>query len=281
MSRLPFGVLYALSDALFYLLYYVVRYRRRVVRRNLVESFPEKTLAEVVDTEKRFYRFFTDLIFESCKLGTMSDEEMNRRAVFKNIELLNSRLENGQSVAVYIGHMCNWEWISSMGQWLTDKADIVQIYHRISNDFVNDYMVRLRERFGHICVTRHNTVRYITQALRSGKTMGVGFIADQSPKRREATHFLHFLNHEVPVVTGTEKLIKHYGFEVLYLSVRRVKRGYYEYELVPLHDNPQTLPDFELTRLYFERLELDIQRQPEFYLWSHNRFKYAKDRETK
>lgn len=276
MSRLPFGVLYALSDALFYLLYYVVRYRRRVVRRNLVESFPEKTLAEVVDTEKRFYRFFTDMIFETCKLGTIPEEEMRRRAVFRNVETLNSMLEDGKSVAVYIGHYANWEWISSLGLWLTDKADALQIYHPLGNRFFNGFMIQLRERFGNLCVAHRNTARYITQALKEDKILGVGFIADQSPRWRDSKYFLHFLNHEVPVITGTERIAKHYGFDALYLSARRVKRGYYEYEFTQLCDNPSSLPDFELTHLYFEQLERNILQQPELYLWSHKRFKYAR-----
>lgn len=276
ISRLPFGVLYAISDAMYFPLYYVIRYRRKVVRKNITESFPEKTRAEVVDIEKRFYRFFIDLMFESVKLCTISPEEIKRRAVFKNIELLNSLLENGQSVAVYIGHIGNWEWISTMGQWLTDKAEAVQIYHPLNNRFFNDFMIQLRERFGNICVAHRNTARYITQALKEGKTLGVGFIADQSPRWRDSKYFLHFLNHEVPAITGTERIAKHYGFEALYLSARRVKRGHYEYEFIPLCDNPSSLPDFELTDMYFNQLERNILQQPELYLWSHKRFKYAR-----
>lgn len=278
ISRLPFGVLYAISDAMYYLLYYVIRYRRKVVRKNISESFPDKSLAEVVDIEKRFYHFFCDLMFESIKLCTISPEEIKRRAVFKNLELLNTRLESGQSVGVYIGHMGNWEWISSLGLRITDKGKGAQIYHCINNAFVNDYMLRLRERFGNVCVARADTVRYISQALKDGQTLAVGFIADQSPKRRELKYYLRFLNHEAPVVTGTEKVIKHYGFEALYLAAHRVKRGYYEYEFIPLSSNTKDLSDFELTNLYFSRLEHDIRQQPELYLWSHNRFKHAKNK---
>ncbi len=123
----------------------------------------------------------------------------------------------------------------------------------------------------------HRTVRFVAEESKGPKPLIIGFIADQSPRKREAKHFLDFLNHRVPVLTGTEKITKHYGYEAMFIRMKRVGRGYYECEFMPLHDDPKSLPDFELTAIYYRRLEQEIRQQPELYLWSHNRFKYAEE----
>lgn len=276
MTYIPWCVLYAFSDLLFGLLYYVVRYRRGIVRRNLTESFPEKSPAEIGRIEKEFYHFFADLILESGKLAFITPEEINRRMRFTNVESLNSSLRQGKPVAIYLGHYANWEWVSSMPLWLEKGIIGAQIYHELRNKRMDRLMLRIRERMGAICVEMRKTARYINELAQNRKVCAIGFIADQSPKKREVRHFLSFLNHEAPVLTGTEKVIKRYGFEAWYLDVRRVKRGYYEADFVRLHEMPRELPDFELTALYFRYLEQTIRRQPELYLWTHNRFKHAK-----
>lgn len=275
LSCIPFRVLYILSDGLFYVLYYVIRYRRRIVRKNLVGAFPEKDVQEIRQVEKKFYRFFTDQVLESCKMATVSAEEMGRRMKFTNIEAANAVLREGKSIALYMGHYGNWEWVSSIPLCLEKGALAVQIYHQLRNENMNRLILHNRERMGAISVEMRKTARYIT-GMASAQQVGiVGFIADQSPKKREVRHFLPFLHHKAPVLTGTEKIVKHYGFEAWFLDMKRVKRGYYEAELVRMHDNPKALPDFELTALYFRMLEQMIKERPELYLWSHNRFKHA------
>ncbi len=275
VSFIPWRVLYVLSDGMFYLLYYVVGYRRKIVRRNLTESFPEKKLTEIIQIEKKFYCFFADMMLESCKLATISPEEMRKRMKFKNVEEVNAMVRQGRSNAIYLGHYGNWEWVSSMPLWLDKQMIGAQIYHKLRNENMNKLMLFIRERMGAVCVDMYKTARYITEMVNLHKINVIGFIADQSPKLRESRHFLSFLHHKTPVLTGTEKIVKHYGFEAWFLDVRRVKRGYYEAEFVQLHENPRTLPDFELTALYFKHLEQAILRQPELYLWTHNRFKHA------
>lgn len=275
----PSWLQYIFSDILFYPFYYIVRYRRKIVRRNLEESFPEKSKEELIDIEKKFYHFLLDLVFESCKQLVMSPEEQKRRAVFKNMDEVNAVLDRGRSISAFIAHYGNWEWMTSFRYWLTDSADVVQIYHKFKNKAMERVMLQLRNRLGNISVLRDETVRYIAKASKQERPMIVGFLSDQSPKRRESKFFIPFLNHNVPILTGTEKLTKHFDFSAYYLSARRVRRGYYEYEFSLLCEDTRSLPDYELTRLYFERLEQEIRRQPELYLWSHNRFKYAKDLE--
>lgn len=281
LSYIPFGVLYFLSDGLFCLLYYVIRYRRRVVRKNLTESFPEKSERDILQLEKKFYHFFTDQVLESCKMASISPEEIKCRMTFKNMEKVNAVLREGKSIALYMGHYGNWEWVSSFPLWLEENVLAVQIYHKLSNENMDRLILHNRGRMGAISVEMRKTARYITEMAMKNKVGIVGFIADQSPKKKESRHFLHFLNHEAPVLTGTEKMIKHYGFEAWFLDMKRVKRGYYEAELIQINDNPQAVPDFELTAVYFRMLEQMIRNCPELYLWTHNRFKHAlkKDKE--
>lgn len=281
LSYIPFGVLYFLSDGLYCLLYYVIRYRRRVVRKNLTESFPEKSERDILQLEKKFYHFFTDQVLESCKMASISPEEIKRRMTFKNMEKVNAVLREGKSIALYMGHYGNWEWVSSFPLWLEENALAVQIYHKLSNENMDRLILHNRGRMGAISVEMRKTARYITEMAMKNKVGIVGFIADQSPKKKESRHFLYFLNHEAPVLTGTEKMIKHYGFEAWFLDMKRVKRGYYEAELIQINDNPQAVPDFELTAVYFRMLEQMIRNCPELYLWTHNRFKHAlkKDKE--
>lgn len=275
LSYIPFRVLYILSDGLYGLLYYVCRYRRTVVRRNLTESFPEKSEQEIKRIEKKFYHFFADQILESCKMASISPEEMSRRMKFTNVETANAVLEKGKSIALYMGHYGNWEWVSSIPLCLAKGVKAVQIYHKLRNEDMDRLILRNRGRMGAISVEMRKTARYINESVSAHETSIVGFIADQSPRKKDVRHFLSFLHHDTPVLTGTEKIIKHYGFESWFLDIKRVKRGYYEAELVKMHDAPQQLPDFELTAIYYRMLEQMIQKRPELYLWTHNRFKHA------
>ena len=276
LSRIPFKAMYVLSDGLFYLLFYVVRYRRTLVRKNLTESFPEKSEQEIILIEKKFYHYFTDQVLESCKMATISPEEISKHMKFTNIEVANAVFRQGKTIALYMGHYGNWEWVSSIPLCLEKGVKAVQIYHKLSNENMNKLILHNRERMGAISVEMRKTARYVTECVQTKDVSVIGFIADQSPKKREVRYFLPFLNHQTPVLIGTEKIIKHYGFEAWFLKMKRVKRGYYEAEFVRLYENPQTLPELELTAIYYRVLEQMIQEQPELYLWTHNRFKHAK-----
>lgn len=275
VACLPFWLLYAVADVVGFVLYHVVRYRRGIVRRNLTECFPQMSLTEIKRLERRFYRFFADNMLESCKMASMSAEQMRRHMKFPNIDEINAVLATGRPVALFLGHYANWEWVSSMPLHLQREDVAAQIYHKLRNPDVDRLMLRLRQRMGAVCVEMRRTARYITEQVGAGRVVIVGFIADQSPKKREVRHFVEFMHHRTPVLTGTEKIVKHYGFDAWFMSTRRVKRGYYEAEFVRMHENPQSLPDFELTAIYYRMLEQMIRRGPELYLWTHNRFKHA------
>ena len=276
LSHIPFSVLYALSDALYYLLYYVIRYRRKVVRRNLTESFPEKSPREVVRIEKRFYHFFMDMLLETCKLASISPEEMRRRVTFPNFEQANEVVREGRSVTFFIGHCGNWEWMSSVGLWIDKGAVLAQVYHRLTNPVMDALMKHLRERMGNVCVEMRETARFVSRRRSEGKPCMMALIADHSPRLRDIRHYVQFLHHEVPGLVGPEKMTKRYGHVPFFVHLRRLRRGYYECEITLMHDHPEELPDYELTDLYFKHLEAEILSQPECYLWSHNRFRYAR-----
>ncbi len=277
LSYIPFWALYVLSDIMYYPLYYIIRYRRKVVRKNLTESFPEKSHHEILAIEKKFYHYFMDMILESTKMASISPDEIKKRMKFTNIKMTNELLDQGKSVDYFMGHYCNWEWMTSIGLWIKDDVVCAQVYHKLINHTFDNIIKQMRERMGNICVEMRETARFVANMASQNQPCMVALIADQSPKRKQIKHYVKFLNHTVPVLVGPEKITKHFGHIPVFVNVKRVKRGYYECEFIPLHDNPSSLPDYELSDIYFKHLEDEIRRQPECYLWTHNRFKYAQN----
>lgn len=274
---LPFRMIYYLSDVLYFLLYKVIGYRKDVVRKNLTESFPEKSEKEILKIEKDFYHSFSDIILETCKMGSMSTECMVNHMGYSNIDELDDVLRSGRSIALFLGHCANWEWVSSMPIHLNKKTVCAQIYHKLSNRELDKIMLKSRAKQGAVNVEMRQTARFINKMVTEDKTCIVGFIADQSPRKKDAKYYLKFLNHEVPVITGPEKIAKHYDFEAWFVQPRRLRRGEYEATFIRMHDNPASLPDFELTDIYYKMLEETIRLHPELYLWTHKRFRYAKN----
>ena len=277
LSYIPFWALYVLSDIMYYPLYYIIRYRRKVVRKNLTESFPEKSHHEILAIEKNFYHYFMDMILESTKMASISPDEIKKRMKFVNVNKTNELLDQGKSVDYFMGHYCNWEWMTSIGLWIKDDVVCAQVYHKLINHTFDNIIKQMRERMGNICVEMRETARFVANMASQNQPCMVALIADQSPKRKQIKHYVKFLNHTVPVLVGPEKITKHFGHIPVFVNVKRVKRGYYECEFIPLHDNPSSLPDYELSDIYFKHLEDEIRRQPECYLWTHNRFKNAQN----
>ena len=273
LSLLPLSVLYVLSDILFVLAYYVLRYRRRLVRKNLMDSFPEKKKSEIIKIEKGFYLFLCDYIVESMKLLTMSKKNLQRRMVFKGTETVNEIIADGQSCAIYLGHYCNWEWITSLPLYVTKDAQCGQIYHPLENKDFDRLFLRLRERMGAVCIPMAETLRRIVEFKKKGKQVVVGYISDQVPYWNNIHYWTNFLHHDTPVLTGTERIAKSANHAVFYMDVKCVRRGYYECEFKLITREPKKYKDFELTEIYFRELEKTIQRDPKYWLWSHNRWK--------
>ena len=276
-SLLPLRIHYVLSDLLFWLLYGVVGYRKAVIRKNLRESFPEKSEEELRKIARGYYHFFCDYIVETIKMMTISKENIRRRLTFKGTELVDEIVESGQSCAVYLGHLCNWEWVTSLPLWVTPKAQCGQIYHPLENKEFDRLFLYSRQRFGATCIAMQDTLREIVNYRGKNQPVVIGYISDQVPFWTNIHHWVDFLHHDTPVLTGTERIAKKVNHAVFFLDVHRVRRGYYEAEFKLMTREPQKMDDFEITDIYFKLLEESIRRAPEFWLWSHNRWKRTRE----
>lgn len=279
VSTLPFRVLYAFSDMLMPLLYYIIRYRRGVVRRNLTSAFPEKSPKEIKTIEKRFYHWFCDYFFEAVKLMSISDKELNRRFHVKNPEVHEACFLKGRNTAGFLGHYCNWEWLSRVGKDMNQERRVCLIYDPLHSKAVNYAFLRLRSYppTG-VPTPKKDILRQLITWKREGRMSLSGYIADQTPRWTNIHLWLPFLNHpQTPVFTGAERISRKMNDVVYYVKMRRPRRGYYEAEYIPITDDPASLPEGEITRRFFKMLEATVREAPQYYLWTHNRWKRTKE----
>lgn len=272
-SLLPMWVHYVITDGIYLIVYRLVGYRKKMVRKNLADSFPEKTAEELQTIEKGFYHWFCDYLVETIKMMTISEKNLKRRMAFKGTKEADEILESGQSIALYLGHYCNWEWVTSMPLWITPKAHCGQIYHVLENAAFDKLFLKLRERWGAESIPMAETLRRVATYRKQGQPIMIGYISDQVPFWNNIHHWLNFLNHDTPVLTGTERLARGAGHAIFYLDMHRVRRGYYEATLKLITRDPKQTKDYELTDAYFRMLEESIRRDPVCYLWTHNRWK--------
>lgn len=277
-SLLPLWLLYRVSDLLYVMLFYVARYRRRTVWLNIVTSFPEREPEEHKEIERGFYRWFCDYIVETVKLLTISPDEIRRRLVFKGTELIDQCVSEGQSCAVYLGHYCNWEWITSLPLWVTAKAQCGQIYHPLENKDFDRLELRVRQRLGAVCIPMESSLRHILEYKRQGQPVVIGYIADQAPFWWNIHHWCQFLHHDTAVLSGTERIARKLDHAVFYMEVSRVRRGYYEAEFKLVCRHPGETAEFAITDAYFQMLEGTIRRHPAYWLWTHDRWKRTRER---
>ncbi|MCC8426757.1 lysophospholipid acyltransferase family protein [Mucilaginibacter sp. UR6-11] len=270
-SLLPFWLLYILSDFLYIFIYYLVHYRRRVVRQNLINSFPEKTITEIKIIEKRFFRYFADFIVETVKAITLSEKELRKRVVLTNPELINKYYDRGRSIIAIGGHYCNWELAGLNFYFYTDKKFMI-VYKPLSNAIFDKFFYTIRSRFGTIPVTMRQTLRKAVEF--KNELTAIALLGDQTPSREELDYFVDFLNQKTPVFLGAEKIARSMNSVVLYYNMVRVKRGYYNYSLIPLFEEPKQTEPYEITKAHVKYLEDIIKREPQYWLWSHRRWKF-------
>lgn len=273
ISLLPLWLLYGLSEFIYFVIFHLIKYRRPLVQKHLKESFPEKSTTELKKIEREFYQWFSDYLVESIKMLSMSKRQMRRRMVFKGIDVVDQIVKEGQSCAVYLGHYCNWEWVTSLPLWVTPEAQCGQIYHPLENSDYDKLFLNLRQRWGAVSIPMADTLRQLISYRQQKKQVVIGYISDQVPFWNNIHHWLPFLHHDTPVLTGTERLARKVNHAVFYMDVRRVKRGYYEAEFKLITREPKKKKEFELTDIYFQMLEASIRQQPACYLWTHNRWK--------
>ena len=273
-AHLPLGWLYRLSDLLYGLVYYVVRYRVKVTRRNLAASFPELTAQERRALERRFYHHFTDYIVETIKLGAISREELSHRARILNPELVDRLQDEGHPLLILMmGHYGNWEWFSGSTPFF-QQTHLYQIYRPLSNKAFDRLFIELRTRFGSRGIPKNDVVREMIR-LRGTKERALSiFIADQTPSKANLHYWTDFLRQDTPVLTGAERLACKLNLPVLFCDVRQESRGFYTVELKLITDKPKETPEFFITERYARLMEETILRDPAGWLWTHRRWKH-------
>ncbi len=277
IARLPFGGLYLLSDILYVLVYHLVRYRRKVVMKNLTNSFPEKSETELRGIMREFYRNFTDYFFETIKLGHISDKEIEERMEFVGLDLLDDCIERGESIGIYFSHCGNWEWAPSMTLWMkhpiSEKVKFCQVYRHLDNRWFNDYFLKLRSRFGSVSFEKHTVFRDLLRLKRAGVVTTTGFMSDQKPSHNDTAHVVKFLNQPTAMITGTETIIRKLGLKAFYWDIEKIGRGHYRLTVRLISADPSAEPEFAITDVYARMLETTIRRNPSIWLWTHKRWK--------
>ncbi len=280
LSRRSFKTLYVLSDFLYYLAYYVVGYRRKVVRKNLVNSFPEKTDDEIKKLEKAFYRQFCDQIVEIIKQVSLTKEEMASHMYVENIELVERLRAENRSIVYYLAHIGCWEYVAYFSE--ATKTDALYIgYKKLTNEAFDNLMFYLRSKYGGHPVQDTKLLRTLAQLKKEGKRAELGFLADQSPMPDALNYWTNFLNQNTAIIDSIERIARKLDYAVCYFDVRRESRGVYKLEVKLITDDINSTPQNYVTEQYTRLLEETIKKQPECFLWSHNRWKYTPADSTK
>lgn len=271
LALLPLKVLYLLSDLMYLLSYYIFPYRKKVVMRNLRNSFHDKTEAELKTIAKKFYKHFYDVISETLKLIHITPEKLAQRIKLKNPELLEDLYRKKKSVIAVIGHYNNWEWILGINHIIPHHT--LAIYKPLNNKYFNKYIIKLRGRFGVELIPMRETLKTMLDYNKNGRLTLTGFLADQSPVWEEVQYWTSFLNQQTPVYLGIEKMAKKTDQVVVYFYERKISRGKYEVEVIKLFDNPKETLAYQITDKHLQILEDIITAQPEYWLWTHRRWK--------
>ena len=271
---LPFKALYLFSDFIYLIVYYVIGYRKKTVRDNLALALPHLSVEERLIIEKKSFRHLCDMFLEMIKTMTISKKEISKRFVFTNIEVYQKLEEHEKSVAMMMAHYASYEWAISMNAYVTFSA--YAIYKQIANPYFDKLVRNIRSRFKASLITTKETVPFIIKNKKNNELSIFGFASDQSPKVSSAFHWQKFMGIEVPVHTGAEMLSKKYDMNVIFLKVKKVKRGYYEASFEVLSENALKVPDYEITDKFLKLVEQQIYEAPEYYLWTHKRWKHKR-----
>ena len=279
LSLLPLRLHYVLADAAFLLLYYIIRYRRKLVRKNLAVSFPEKSEDELRQVERDFYHWLCDYVAETVKLLSISDKALLRHIEFRGVEQLEQVFDEGRNCAAILGHYCNWEWLSATGLAFSRYPQAVMglIYHPLYNAAFDQLFIDIRSAHGGVCVPKNDILRHLITYKRENRRSLFGYISDQSPKWENMHLWLPFLHHDTPVFTGAERIMQKMNDAVFYVDMERPRRGHYVCSFRLVCPEAAKVEEFYITRRFFAMLEESIRRQPAFYLWSHNRWKRGRE----
>ncbi len=277
LSRLPMWALYGISDAIFAVLYHVVRYRRKVALKHISDSFPELSGKEHRLITRKFYRNFSDYIVETIKLGHISDKEIMHRFRFEGMGTVDRIMGEGRSIVAYFSHTFNWEWAPSVTLWSKLKAGVdaefCQVYRPLRNEWFDQYMLNLRSRFNPKSFPKNTVLRDLLKLRKAGMPSITGFMSDQKPSHGDPTRVLEFLNHPTAFITGTETLARKLGTAVVYWELIKESRGHYVVKSRLITEDASATEPMQLTDTYAKLLEQSIKNDPSNWLWTHKRWK--------
>lgn len=274
ISLLPFPVLYLFSDLLFIILYYFIGYRKKTVAANLKNSFPEKSPKEIFIIEKKFYRYLCDLFLETLKTLSISKTTMLKHCSIRKetLEFFDKLHQQKKSFIIVTGHLGNWEWGGNAFS-IQCRHQLYVIYHPLENKFFSNLMMKMRTRFGTKLIEMKNTFK--DMIARKNEINATAFIADQAPSPENA-YWTTFLNQETPVFRGTEVIARKLNYPVVFVNVEKIKRGRYEISAEMLFETPAQTMEGEISEAHTRRLEKEILKKPDTWIWSHRRWKYIR-----
>jgi len=270
VAKLPFGILYFISDILYIIVYRIIGYRKQVVQNNLANSFPEKTDKERKAIEKKFFRHLADIVVETIKMQGMREKDFRERMIFTNPELVNKYFNKSRSVVVLTMHYNNWEWSSCVA--LPIKHKILGVYKPLNNELFDEYLNNLRGKMGSILVPNSQVLRTVISAEKNNDPVFTWLAADQTP---HSIHkfWMYFLNQETMFYPGPAAISKRFNHPLIFQKIEKQSRGKYVSSFELLFENPGEKSETEIMKAYIHKMEEVIRKKPEFYLWSHRRWK--------
>ncbi|QDP86350.1 lipid A biosynthesis acyltransferase [Chryseobacterium sp. SNU WT5] len=271
-SRIPLRFLYLISDLIFFTIYYIVGYRRKVVAENLQHSFPEKSPEERKKIEKKFYINFCDYIVETFRSFTISSNELRVRVQHLNQDIFHEAKAENKNVILLAGHIFNWEWYNALAT-IVPQQNSFPVYRKVQSGFWEEKIKSLRNRFGNHPLEAREVIKHIFKNPNDGNSVYM-FVADQTPHHSEVTYGLNFLNQKTPAFVGYDKLATRMDFAFVFCDMKKVKRGFYQINYYRIYPDGEKFVEHEVVRKFYDLLENTINKKPDNYLWSHRRWKY-------
>ncbi|MDV7188018.1 lipid A biosynthesis acyltransferase [Lutibacter sp. TH_r2] len=273
ISILPFRILYLFSDFLYVIVYYLVGYRKKVVLDNLKLAFPEKEEKELLLIRKKFYHHFVDVFMEMIKSFTISEKQIYKRYKYTNVDFLNELYNNGKSSILVGAHYANWEWIMCLNQLVKYKG--VAAYTKVNNVYLNNAILKSRGKFGVLLKQTSKIIKEMDYNHTNNIQAMYGLLSDQSPQLKKTHYWGQFFGvKNLPIHTGAEMLAKKYDMNFLYMNVEKIKRGYYEITFELITENAKKYANYELTDIFLNKVEKQVNTKPAYYFWTHKRFKH-------
>lgn len=273
IARLPFAILYRISDVLFFLLYYIIGYRKKVVFENLKNSFPEKSNQELKQIQKRFFKNFSDFLVETIKGFSITQEEAKSSITFENIDLFQKSYNEKKNVILMAGHNFNWEFANIAFDSIP-QDHFYAIYRNLQNPFWDEKVISSREKFGAKLIEAKVVMRHIASAENNGNSIFT-FLADQTPHHSRIQQGIMFLNQKTPIFNGYDRIANKDNMNVIYAETTKIKRGKYHIKFIEILPEKETFQPDELIIKFHKTLENTIINNPANWLWTHKRWKYA------